>query len=268
MDLIAAWGPVALALSAMGALTGFFAGMLGIGGGLILVPGLYFGLAALGYGGAHAMHLAVGTALATILPTGLSSARAHWRRGAVDWALWRRLAPGALAGALAGVAAASVADTAALRTIFGLTVAGVAALMFIDPARYRAPPPGPWITAAGAGVGLLAALMGLGGALLIVPLLVASGVRMHSAVGTGAATNPAISAPATLGFIAIGWGAATGVPGALGYVCLPAWAVIAPFSVLAAPLGARAAHALDTAPLRRAFAVFMLAIAGRMLWGA
>jgi len=268
VDLIVTYAPMALFLAAVGGLTGFFSGLLGIGGGLILVPGLYFGLGTMGYDGPHLMHLAVGTSLAAILPTGLSSAWTYWHRGSVNWGLAAYLAPGALIGSLAGVCVAGTVDASVLRTVFGMAIIAVALLMFTDTARYPTLKAGAWLIGAGALVGLLSALMGLGGTLLLVPLLVAVGVRMQTTIGTGATVNPAITIPGVLGFILIGWGADTGVPGSVGYVNLIAWALIVPFSVAAVPLGAHLSHTLPTERLRRLFALFMFLIAGRMLWGA
>lgn len=263
--------PMVLFLLAMGGMAGFFSGLLGIGGGLVLVPGLYLGLGVLGYDSPYLMHIAIGTSLAAILPTGLSTARAHWKRGAVRMDIFRRIAPGTFAGSMGGVMAAAQASGAGLQFLFGGAVLLVAAIMFVDPQRYRflpAVPGQPWIFMIGAGIGILAALMGIAGALLCVPFLVMCGVRMHSAVGTSSAIGLTVSLPAALGFVMIGAGVATGVPLTLGYVNFLALGLIVPVSVLAAPWGARVAHSMDVKRLRHVFACFMVLIAARMLYGA
>ena len=263
--------PMILALMAMGGVAGFFSGLLGIGGGLILVPGMYFGLGALGYDGPHLMHLAIGTSLAAIMPTGLSSARAHARRGAVKMDIFKRIAPGTLCGALAGIFIARYAEGAALQAVFGGAVLLVAGLMFIDPKRtqFMAGVPGqPWIFMVGVVIGVLASLMGIAGALLCVPFLVMCHVPMHSAVGTSSAVGLTVSLPAAIGFLLIGLDAATGVPFTFGYINALAFALIVPFSIMTAPLGAHVAHRMDVVRLRRVFACFMVLIAARMLYGA
>lgn len=260
-----------LFLMGMGALAGFFSGLLGIGGGLILVPGMYFGLGALGYDSPYLMHIAIGTSLAAIMPTGLSSARAHWKRGAVKMDIFKKIAPGTLVGSALGVATAAQVSGDGLQMVFGLAVLLVAAIMFVDPKRYQfmdGVPGQPWIFIIGAGVGILAALMGIAGALLCVPFLVMCRTPMHSAVGTSSAIGLTVSLPAAIGFIFIGMGVATGVPLTLGYINILAFALIIPVSILTAPLGAKVAHSMDVNRLRRVFAVFMVLIAARMLYGA
>lgn len=263
--------PMVLFLIGMGTVAGFFSGLLGIGGGLILVPGLYFGLQAMGYDAAPLMHVAIGTSLAAILPTGLSSAHAHWRRGAVRMDVFRMIAPWTMIGSLAGVVVAGHVGGDALQIVFGGAVLLVAVIMFVNPARYQlmneVPGP-PLIMLVGVIIGILAALMGIAGALLCVPFLVMCGVAMHTAVGTAAAVGLTVSLPAAIGFIFIGMGEAAGVPLTLGYVNMLALAMIVPFSVMTAPLGAKVAHSMDVGRLRRVFAVFMVLIAARMLWGA
>ena len=263
--------PMILFLMGMGALAGFFSGLLGIGGGLILVPGLYFGLGALGYDTPYMMHIAIGTSLAAIMPTGLSSARAHWKRGAVKIDVFRRIAPGTFAGSLLGVLTASQVSGEGLQFVFGGAVLLVALIMFVDPKRYQFMddvPGQPWIFLIGMMVGILAALMGIAGALLCVPFLVMCRVAMHSAVGTSSAIGLTVSLPAAVGFIFIGMGADTDVPLTLGYINFLALALIVPVSIFTAPLGARVAHSMDVNRLRRIFACFMVLIAARMLYGA
>lgn len=263
--------PMALFLMTMGAVAGFFSGLLGIGGGLVLVPGLYFGLAAMGYEETHLMHVAIGTSLAAILPTGFSSARAHYKRGAVAMDIFRAIAPGTMIGSIAGVVTAGHVTGAGLQLVFGGAVLLVAALMFVDPARFRLMkdvPGQPLIFFIGVFVGILAALMGIAGALLCVPFLVMCGVAMHRAVGTSSAIGLTVSFPAAVGFIFIGMAQDTGIPLTLGYVNMLAFALIIPLSVMVAPWGAKVAHSMDVGRLRKVFACFMVIIAAKMLWGA
>jgi uncharacterized membrane protein YfcA len=262
--------PMVAFLMGMGVVAGFFSGLLGIGGGLVIVPGLYFGLQSMGYEATHLMHVAIGTSLASILPTGLSSARAHYKRGAVRMDIFRAIAPGTLIGSLAGVVTAGHVGGSGLQAVFGIAVLLVAAIMFADPARFRLMkdvPGQPLILFIGVFVGILASLMGIAGALLCVPFLVMCGVAMHAAVGTSSAIGMTVSLPAAIGFIFIGMNVDTGIPLTLGYVNMLAFAMIVPFSVMTAPWGAKAAHAMDVGRLRRVFAVFMVLIATKMLWG-
>lgn len=260
---------LALALPVAGALAGFLAGLLGIGGGVVLVPVLYFGLSALGYAPDEVMHVAVGTSLAVIVLTSFSSARAHWRRGAVDETLLKNHGPGIVTGALAGAVIAAIISGAALKTIFGISIAFLALLMVIDPARFtlRQTVPGqPWSSGAGGLIGALSSLMGIGGAVISVPYMSLCNVPIHRAVATASVFGLLIAVPGALGFAVIGWEAAGRPPLSLGYINIPAWALIVPFSYFAAPWGARAAHALPVKGLRRLFALFLVIVAGRMIF--
>jgi len=257
-----------LLLIAIGILAGFFSGLLGIGGGLVFVPGFYFGMNALGYEPSAIMHVAVGTSLAGILPTGLSSALAHWKRGAVKTEYLKKIGPGTFAGALIGVFIASHVESEGLQLIFGLAVMLVAFIMFMDPKRYAIftdVPGRPWPALIGAAIGILASLMGIAGGLLCIPFLTVCRVSMHNAVGTASAIGPTISLPAAIGFIGIGLGTDVGIPFTLGYVSIPALLIVVPFSVMMAPIGAKVAHSISVDRLRRVFAVFMVIIAVRML---
>jgi len=250
---------------ATGAAAGLLAGLLGIGGGLIIVAALAWILPARGFAPAHVMHVALATALASIVFTSLSSAYAHWRRGSVIVpSLWR-LTPGLLAGGAIGgwIATLLSADTlrlsvagfclfAAWRMAFGRAHAG---------AGEDATPSSPWLAAWGVAIGAISAVVGIGGGSLTVPLLVWYGARPVRAIGTSAACGFAIAVASALGYV-IG-GENTGAqmpPGSLGYVYLPAVAGIALASVALAPSGVRLAHALSAASLKRVFAVFLLAM--------
>lgn len=265
------YAPMGAFLLAIGALAGFMAGLLGIGGGLILVPGIYFGMGLLGYDSPHLMHIAIGTSLASILPTGLSSARAHWKRGTVDLVILRQIVPGTLCGSILGVLTAAQSSGEGLKFVFGFAVLLVAILMFIDPRRYQfmdGLPRQPWTFLVGVFIGILAALMGIAGALLCVPFLVLCKTPLHTAIGTSSAIGLSVSAPAAIGFLMIGFAEVTGVPFTFGYINLLAFAFIIPLSILMAPLGAKLSHSLNVNVLRRVFAVFMTIIAFKMLYSA
>ena len=254
-----------------GGLGGVLAGLLGVGGGIVIVPVLEFALGAAGVPPEIRMHVAVGTSLASIVPTALSSSRAHRRRGAVDEQVARRWIPPIVAGAALGAAAAAFVGGNALRSVFGVVALVMAAVMLLRPQAQHAgaggavtPGPRSWP----AGIGFVSALMGIGGGTLSVPALSRRGLPIHRAVGTSAWLGLWIALPAAVGFACLGLGR-EGLPsGSLGFVSLPGLAVLVPASVLAAPLGARIAHGSSRRALRAAFGVFLLLAGLRMLWTA
>lgn len=252
----AAW----LIYLALGAAAGVLAGLLGIGGGLVLVAALVWLLPTQGVPLESAVHVALATALASIVLTGLSSARAHHRRGSVLWPTVAWLVPGLLLGGWLGSALAIALPGDWLRLLIG-GYCGLAALqMGLDWPRARPerddPPRGPVYSVAGTGIGAVSAVVGIGGGSMTVPLLVWRGVRPVRAVGTSSACGVAIALSAAAGYAL--QAAPTGLPaGSWGYVYLPAAAGIALASVLAAPLGTRLAHALSGPALRRVFAAFL-----------
>lgn len=263
--------PLIVFLAGLGALAGFLAGLLGVGGGIVLVPGIFFILETMrgriGFGAADLIHVAVGTSLAVIVPTGLSSAMAHRRRDSVDFDLVRRIGIGVIAGVAAATVVADGLSGAAMKTIFAAALLGLAGLMFLDPARFRFRdrlPPQPFPALAGALIGGFSALVGIGGATLSVPYMSLHGVPMRRAVGTASALGLVIALPAAFGFILIGLDAPERPPFSLGYVNVLAWGCIVPLSVLVAPLGARAAHKVSVTALRKGFALFMVAVALNM----
>ena len=272
MEDFIAHAPVLIPLLlALGAAAGFMAGLLGIGGGIILVPGLYFLFKTLGYPAEMLMHLSVGTSLAIIIPTGLSSARAHYKRGAVRFDLVRHIGPGIVAGVIAGTAIADRLSGQSLTIVFAAALIFFAALMQIPPkvrddaSHTIRQPKG---TLGGLVVGALSSLMGIGGATLNVPFMTLNGVPIHNAVATSSALGPLIALPGTIGFIVIGLGAEGLPPFSVGYINLLAALVIAPVSVIAAPYGAKAAHAVSVTVLRRIFSAFIVIVAVKMIWEA
>lgn len=255
------------ALAALGLATGFLAGLLGIGGGMVLVPFLTYILSAQGVGTELAVKMAIATSMATILFTSIASVRAHHRRGAVWWAPVARLAPGIVVGSIAssmGVFAVMKGDV--LAVFFGVFVVVSAVQMLADrkpkPAREL---PGP-VGQAGAGgfIGFLSGLVGAGGGFISVPYMTWCNVPIHNAIATSAALGFPIALVNVVGYILSGR-QVDGLPEAsLGYVWLPALAVVALGTVFTAPLGARAAHALPVPRLKRIFGGLLFALAAYM----
>ena len=254
---------------AIGAAVGFFAGLLGIGGGAIMVPLLVLLFEAQGLPREHVLHLAVGSGMATILFTAASSSRSHAARGGVRWDIVKTMTPGILLGGLIGSAVAGVIPTRLFALLFCLIVYLASANMFFD----RKPPPSRnvpgWLgmSIAGFAISAASAFAAIGGAFMTVPFLLWSNVPMLQAIGTAAAVGFPIAVAGTVGFVVAGL-AQTGLPAwSIGYVYLPAFAGIAITSVLVAPLGVALAHRLPTRALKKIFACLLFVMASKMLWG-
>ncbi len=254
-----------------GGIGGILAGLLGIGGGIVIVPALEAALAYLGVDEAIRMHVAVATSLATIVPTSIASSRAHHRRQSVDVALVRRWAVFVLLGSLAGTLIASQVHSRTLALVFA-TMALVIAIRMMLPLDGRALAPavprGPLVPVIPATIGALSSMMGIGGGTLSVTTLTLFNEPIHRAVGTSALFGLVISVPGTLGFIVAGLDDPRLPPGSLGYVNLVGFACIAPATFLAAPLGARIAHSLSKRRLSLLFGAFLLAVSLRMIRAA
>ncbi|HTQ14198.1 MAG TPA: sulfite exporter TauE/SafE family protein [Rhizomicrobium sp.] len=264
-------GTLALGLVIAGVFGGLVAGLLGVGGGIVIVPILYHVLALLGVDEAVRMHVAVGTSLATIIPTSFSSVTAHNRKGAVDWDLLRRWWPPMLVGVLIGSALAGLASGRALSIVFVCVAVPVALhLAFGGEERRLADrlPGGVGGLALPAFIGGISTMMGIGGGTVGVPAMTLCGVPIHRAVGTASAFGVIISIPGTIGAIIGGWLAYGLPPWSLGYVNLLGLLLIAPASYLLAPVGAHFAHEMDRKRLRLLFAGFIAITAGRMIWDA
>lgn len=260
MSLIAAY-------LAVGAFAGLIAGLLGVGGGLIIVPALAWLLVQESINPSWLMHLAIGTSLATIVFTSLSSIRAHHRHGAVRWELVRELSPGIVLGAIAGGLLAKSIPTDGLGILFGLFELLVALQMgfSLSPAAHRPLPGSAGMWGAGGFIGGFSAILGIGGGTLTVPFLVWCRVSMHQAVATSAACGLPIALAGVTGFIIAGWGQ-DGLPEySLGFVYGPAFLGVVVASVLFAPLGAALAHRLPVVVLRRFFALFLAIVGVNML---
>ena len=258
-----------MAYIGLGLFTGFSAGMLGIGGGLVMVPTLTMMFTAQpGFPAAEALHMALGTSMATILFTSLSSLRAHHRHEAVLWRVVFQIAPGILFGTLIGTLFAAHVPAKPLAVIFTLFVCFVALQMILNlkPKAARELPGTLGVFGVGTGIGAISSLVAIGGGALTVPFLTWCNVQVQKAIGTSAAVGFPIAAGGSLGYIYNGWGLAGLPPGSLGYVFLPALFWMIPFSMLAAPLGAKTTHRLPVATLKRIFAALLIVLAGRMLW--
>jgi uncharacterized membrane protein YfcA len=257
-----------LAYIGLGLFSGFAAGLLGIGGGVVLVPMLTIIFTAQHeFPAGEALHMALGTSMATILFTSISSLRAHHRHGAVIWGVVCRITPGILTGTALGTLLASHVPARPLGIFFALFMCFAATQMILDlkPKAARELPGTPGILGVGVLIGVFSALVAVGGGILTVPFLTWCNVKVQKAIGTSSAVGCPIAIGGTLGYIYNGWHEAM-PPGSLGYVFLPALLWMVPFSMLAAPLGARTTHRLPVLMLKRAFAVLLILLAARMLW--
>jgi uncharacterized membrane protein YfcA len=252
---------------AIGLAVGFLAGLLGIGGGMVMVPMLVFVFTAKGFPGEHMMHLALATALATIAFTSLSSVRAHHRHGGVDWAVARTMAPGIVVGSLAAALIAGFIPTRPLGVFFAGFMFYAAAQMFVEikPRPGRQLPGKGGLFAAGAGIGAISSVLAAGGAFLSIPFLAWCNLPLKRAIGTAAANGFPIAVAGTIGSVAQGLRAPDLPQWSLGYVYLPALLLIVAASMPMAPLGARLAHRMPVKRLRVAFALMLFALGLRML---
>lgn len=254
----------------LGAVTGFFAGLLGIGGGLIMVPVLLNLFGAQSFPAGHIMHFALGTAMAAIVPTSIASWRTHYAQGTVNRAIVNSMVPGILAGTFAGATLSSQLSGQLLVAILVIALFGAATRMLFD----ALPVPG-WqipgragLLAAGGMIGMVSGLVAIGGGLLTVPFLVMCHVRLHHAIGTAAAIGFPVALAGTAGYVVNGILQLPASPEySLGYVYLPALMGVAMTSMLTAPLGAKLAHRSPVALLRKVFAVVLYVSGIRLLAG-
>ena len=253
----------------LGLFAGVMAGLLGVGGGLIIVPTLAWIFHHQQVDDAIVMHLAIGTSLATIVVTSISSVRAHHRRGAVLWPIFWRLTPGIVVGAWLGAAIADALPSAVLSKVFAVFVLTVAAQMGFGakPAPHRELPGTTGMLTAGGVIGAVSAIVGIGGGSLTVPFLTWCNTAIRQAVATSSACGLPIALAGALGFVVTGLNA-TGRPDwSLGYVYGPALVGITLTSMLSAPLGAKLAHTLPTEMLKKVFAAFLTLVGVKMLLG-
>jgi len=265
------WLILGVAMLATGVVAGVMAGLLGIGGGIVIVPVLEAALGFVGVDPAIRMHIAVGTSLATIVPTSISSARAHQRRHAVDVDLVRRWGVFVLIGSLFGAWVASRVHSDVLAVVFAtLSMAmAVKKVFFADSGSVAdSIPSGPLLPVLLTFVGIFSSMMGIGGGLFTVVVLSLFNVPMHRAVGTAALFGLFIAMPGMLGYIVAGWGDPRLPAGSLGFVSLVGFACIAPVTYLCAPLGAKIAHALSPRQLNMAFGTFLVIASLRLFYRA
>ena len=259
--------PLVGALLIVGVLAGLLAGLLGVGGGIIIVPALFQLFTVLDVDPAVRMHLAVGTSLSTIIVTSISSLRSHNKRGSVDWQLLRILGPGVAIGVILGTVIAGVVSGAALTGLFAVVALAVSFYMAFAPEDFRladALPGGAPLGGIGGSIGAISAMVGIGGGTMTVPTLVMCNYPIRQAVGTSAAVGLIIAVPGTIGFIIGGLGAASLPPLSLGYVSLIGFLILVPMTALAAPWGAKLAHAIKPRVLRLCFAGFLFVTSIRM----
>ena len=256
-----------LSYPVLGAVVGFFAGLLGVGGGGIMVPILTTLFLAQGFALGQVVHMALGTSMAAIVLTSISSLRAHHAHRAVHWDVVRRITPGILVGTFAGTFIASRVDTAGLAIFFAVFMAYVSIQMLLNikPKPSRELPGLVGMTAVGLGIGGVSALVAIGGGSLSVPFMTWCNLKVQKAIGTSAAIGLPIALAGTLGYLVNGWNAA-GTPAlTLGYVYLPALVLVSLVSMLMAPMGARLAHRLPVAILKKVFAGLLMALCAKML---
>jgi uncharacterized membrane protein YfcA len=264
------WLPMIAAVAAAATAGGLIAGLLGVGGGIVIVPALDLALSAAGVDRAVSLHVAVATSMATIIPTAMSSSRAHASRNAVDFAIVKRWTVPIVIGALAGSLAATHVDGHVLAAVFGVValLAALKMLLPLDRVVLRPSLPGGFGgSLIPAFIGGISAMMGIGGGTLSVPSMTLCGEPVHKAVGTAALLGLWIALPATAGYLLAQPPAAADLPPlTIGYVSLIGFALVAPISWVVAPFGAKLAHSLDRRKLSAAFGVFLLTVAIRMLY--
>jgi uncharacterized protein len=258
-----------IAYLAIGCVAGFVAGMLGIGGGAVMVPMLVFVFTAQGMSPDHRLHVALGTAMATIIFTSLSSVKAHHGYGSVDWPVALALAPGIVTGSFVAALIAGLIPTRPLAILFTALVFYAATQMFFDlrPKKTRALPAKAGLFGAGAAIGGLSSLLSAGGAFVSIPFLSWCSVPLRRAIGTAAAIGFPIAVAGTAGYVVQGLRAQDLPRWTLGYVYLPGLVLVVTTSMLMAPLGARLAHRVPVKRLRIALALMLYALAARMLAG-
>lgn len=267
-SLVGYW-PFVLGMMATGIVSGIAAGLLGIGGGAVIVPALSNALLLMGYDPEVVQHVAVGTSLAIIIPTGVMSARAHHKRGALDMEVLKLWAPFIVVGTFVGGLMAGFYSGDVLRIVFAVMAFVIAAnIIFAFQTRLMGHLKGsaPTHRISAFVVGYISSLMGIGGGSLTVPTLVAFGHSMHKAVGTSAAIGVAIALSGTAGFLISGWSVEGRPPLSVGYINLLALALVGVLAAVCAPWGAALAHRMDQKTLKYVFAAFLVAVGLNMLW--
>ncbi|MCB1955817.1 MAG: sulfite exporter TauE/SafE family protein [Rhodocyclaceae bacterium] len=256
-----------LAYLPLGAFVGFFAGLLGVGGGAIMVPMLTTLFVAQGFPDDKIVHVALGTSMAAIVITSVSSLRAHHRHGAVRWEIVRGITPGILIGTFGATFIASHVDSKPLAIFFSCFMAYVSfqMLLNIKPKPNRELPGTLGLSGVGLGIGGISALVAIGGGSLSVPFMTWCNVKMQNAIGTSAAIGLPIAVSGTVGYLVNGWGEPGLPPLTLGYIYLPALVLVAAVSAFTAPVGAQLAHRLPVSTLKKIFAGVLVLLCLKML---
>ncbi|WP_171228045.1 sulfite exporter TauE/SafE family protein [Ruegeria sp. HKCCA4008] len=255
-------------LLAIGALAGVLAGLLGVGGGIVLVPAFFYAFQTLGYGGPQLMQLCLATSLATIIVTSVRSVLAHNKKGAVDWDILRGWGPGIVVGAIIGVLVASALRTEALQVLFGILGMVIGAYLGLGRSEWRlgdVMPGGVKRAILSPAVGFLSVLMGIGGGSFGVPLMSLYNTPIHRAVATAAGFGVIIAVPSVIGFLFLDIAPEHRPPLTIGAVNLVAFCIVVAMTMITAPWGVKLAHAMDPKPLKRVFAVFLTLVALNML---
>lgn len=257
---------MAVLLLAVGAFAGVLAGLLGVGGGIILVPAFFYVFQALGYPDFQLMQVCLATSLATIIVTSIRSVMAHNKKGAVDWDILRSWAPGIVVGAVIGFFIASSLRSATLQMIFGVLAIIVGLYMTFGKSHWRvgdAMPTGVARIALSPMLGFLSVLMGIGGGSFGVPTMSLYNVAIHRAVATAAGFGVIIAVPSVIGFLTVN--PQSPPPFTIGAVNLPAFVLVIAMTLITAPWGAALAHRMDPKPLKRMFGIFLTLVALNML---
>jgi uncharacterized membrane protein YfcA len=255
-------------LMGIGAFAGVLAGLLGVGGGIVLVPAFFYAFQTLGYDGPQLMQVCLATSLATIIVTSVRSVHSHDKKGAVDWEILRGWAPGIVIGAIIGVLVASSLRSVTLQAIFGVLGLVIGAYLGLGRAEWRlgdTMPRGLRRAILSPMLGFLSVLMGIGGGSFGVPLMSLYNTAIHRAVATAAGFGVIIAVPSVIGFLLLPIDPALRPPYTVGAVNLVAFVVIIAMTLITAPWGVKLAHAMDPKPLKRVFAVFLTIVALNML---
>ncbi|WP_293574280.1 sulfite exporter TauE/SafE family protein [Phaeobacter sp.] len=264
----AIWAQMAGLLLVTGAVAGVLAGLLGVGGGIVLVPAFFYVFQTLGYGGDQLMQMCLATSLATIIVTSVRSVLSHNKKGAVDWQILRSWGPGIAVGAIVGVTVAASLRSTTLQALFGVLALIIGLYMAFGRAEWRLGqemPKGARRLVLSPVVGGLSVLMGIGGGSFGVPLMSLFATPIHRAVATAAGFGVIIAVPSVIGFLFFPIDAAARPPFTVGAVNLVAFVVVIAMTLITAPWGVKLAHAMDPKPLKRVFAVFLILVALNML---
>lgn len=257
---------MAALLLVIGAFAGVLAGLLGVGGGIVLVPAFFYAFSALGYDSPQLMQMCLGTSLATIIVTSVRSVMAHNKKGAVDWDILKGWAPGIVVGAVIGFFIAASLRSTALQAIFGVLAIIVGLYMTFGRSHWRVAaqmPDGPLRWVLSPVLGFLSVLMGIGGGSFGVPTMSLFGVPIHRAVATAAGFGVIIAVPSVLGFLTVDMAVAP--PFSIGAVNMIAFALVIAMTLITAPYGAALAHRMDPGPLKKVFGVFLILVALNMI---